>query len=73
MESLFFPYHEIPLTLSLRATRLFYRDLAIKYSLMQLNDDNWQGKHFVFGPELPALGRFDIYEISMGWRKVESG
>ena len=50
MESLFFPYHEIPLTLSLRTTRLFYRDMAIKYCFMQLHDDNWQGRHLVFGP-----------------------
>jgi hypothetical protein len=73
LESHFFPYHEITLSPVLRVLRMIYKDTAIKYSFMRLQDENWQVKQFVFGPELPALGRFGIYEVTMGWRRMEGG
>jgi hypothetical protein len=50
---------------------LTYKNLTIKYNFMYLNS-NSNSKQFAFGPELPELGKFGIYELNMIFCNVES-
>lgn len=68
-----FPYHEVLLQLAIKTMKLVFRDITIKYNLMRLAQDEkeWEVSQFAFGPELPELGKFGIYDLNLHFRKVE--
>lgn len=70
LSNIFFPYHDLRCSLNIRVHQLFYRDITIRFNIMNCSQD--EDKFQLFALKLHGEGhsKFGIYNVNKNYQKI---